>query len=490
LQGRTAGRIRAAHSSNNTSREDMMATLTRRSTLIGLTAAAAAGNAGQAAASNQDPRPAPATEQPTILFVHGAEDDATAWYTVFWRFESNGYDPKRLFAMDFTNPIPARPQDYGKLHPGRSTWAEQLIELAARVAEVKRATGEEKLVLVTHSRGGNAVRSYIKNANGLANVSMAVLCASGCHGIVANDAPEYMLAESNGAGYFLRQLNHGPTEATEGVRFLTIRSDRNDKYFQPILAPDLPYAHGRADVPSNIGYDSPELTGATNIVLAGIDHKEAARSPLAFREIYRFIAGKDPERLDIVPETAPVLDGRVTGLAKNGFPTNLPLEGASVEIFAVSPTTGERQGGSAHRQTTGSDGRWGPFAASPSAYYEFVLTAPGYPVQHSYRMPFPRSSAILNLRPRSFAQADKGAAGSAITVVRRNGNLARDRDRVLIDGRVPPALGGSPPAENEVSLNLDADAARAVPVVVNDEQLAVRTWLAQDNHIVVAEFHY
>ncbi len=466
-----------------------MATLTRRTTLIGLTAAAAAGNAGQAATSSQDQQPTSAAEPPPILFVHGAEDDASLWYTVLWRFQSNGYDPGRLFTMDFTNPIPARPQDYGKLHPGRSTWGEQLIELAAQVDDVRRKAGGEKLVLVTNSRGGNAVRNYIKNANGVAGVSMAVLCASPCHGIFASSAPEHLLAESNGWGYLQRQLNHGATEAPEGVRFLTIRSDKNDKYYQPILAPDSPYAGGRTDTPSNIGYDSPELTGATNVVLAGLDHREAALHPLAFREIYRFIAGKDPERLDIVPEIAPVLNGRVTGLAKNGFPTNLPLEAAGVEIFAVSPATGERLGGSVHRRTTGADGRWGPFAASPGTYYEFVLTVPGYPVQHSYRPPFPRSSAVLNLRPRRFADSDKGAAGTVVTVVRRSGNLARDRDRVLVDGLVPPALGGSPPAENEVALRLDADAPRAVPVVVNGEQLAVRTWLAQDNRIVVAEFH-
>src|SRR5690348_11424434 len=87
-------------------------------------------------------------QQPPILFVHGAGDDASIWYTTFWRFETNGYDPRRLFAIDFINPNPARPQDYGKLHPGRSTTAEQLIELAAKVDEVKRQTGEDKLVLV------------------------------------------------------------------------------------------------------------------------------------------------------------------------------------------------------------------------------------------------------------------------------------------------------------------------------------------------------
>jgi pimeloyl-ACP methyl ester carboxylesterase len=427
--------------------------------------------------------------QPPILFVHGAGDDATVWYTVFWRFETNGYDPHRLFTIDFTNPVPARPEDYGKPHPGRSTMAEQLIELAAKIDEVKRITGEDKLVLVAHSRGGNAVRNYIKNTNGVSSISTAVLCASLNHGIFASDDPEQLLSESNASGYFLRQVNHGPTEATPGVRFLTLRSDTNDRWVQPLLPPSHPAAGGRTDAPSGIGYDSPELTGANNIVLPGLDHKEVARHPTAFREMYRFITGKDPERLGVMPEVQPVLDGKVTGLTAD-LPTNLPVAGAEIDIFEISTETGVRLGQApVHHRTTGADGRWGPFTANPQAHYEFVLTVPGYPVQHIYRTPFPRSSAILNLRPRAFAESDKGAAGSVITVVRRNGNLARDRDTVMVDQQVPPDLKGSPPQDNEAKLRLDTPDTRTARVVLNREQLAVQTWLARDNQMVIAEFH-
>jgi hypothetical protein len=79
--------------------------------------------------------------------------------------------------------------------------------------------------------------------------------------------------------------------------------------------------------------------------------------------------------------------------------------------------------------------------------------------------------------------------GSIITVVRRNGNLARDRDTVLVDKQVPPDLKGSPPQDNEAKLHLDATETRTARVILNSEQLAVQTWLAQDNHVVVAEFH-
>ncbi|WP_046868577.1 alpha/beta fold hydrolase [Microvirga massiliensis] len=459
-----------------------MVRLTRRAVLQTSFAATAAAAFGWRAITQE--------VQPPIIFVHGDGDDAEIWYTVLWRFESNGYDPRRLIAIDFPNPGTGRPGNYGQPHPGRSTTGEQLIELAARVEEVRRSISQDKVVLVAHSRGGNAVRNYIKNGGGHATVTAAVLCACPNHGTYASRAPEFRLGETNGWGHFLRQLNEGPTEATPGVRFLTIRSDRNDRWFQPALPPDHPVAGGRTGVPSNAVYDSPELTGATNLVLPGADHKEAARSPRAFEAMYRFILEREPAHLDILPEARPILDGKVTGLVGN-LPTNLPLEGAEVEIFAVSPDTGERLGGAAHRRVTGADGRWGPFEADPAAYHEFVLAAPGYPVEHIYRPPFPRSSTVLRLRPRGFAQdSDAQAPGAVITVVRCNGNLARDRDNVLVDGQVPSGLPGSPPQRNETTLRLDAQDRRPVPVAVNGEHLTVQTWPARDNHVVVAEVHY
>ena len=437
-----------------------MARLTRRAVLGAPMTTTVAAAFGRSAAAGE--------VQPPIVFVHGAGDDAAVWYTILWRFETNGYDPQRLIAIDFPNPIPARPTDYGQPHPGRSTTGEQLIELATRVEDARRRTGQDKVVLVAHSRGGDAVRNYVKNASGYDTVAAAVLCASPNHGTYATQAPELMLGETNGWGYFLRQLNDGPTEAAPGVRFLTIRSDRNDRWFQPVLPSDSQAAGGRAGVPSNVGYDSPELTGATNLVLPGADHKEAARDPRAFEAMYRFILGRQPERSDI-----------------------LPLAGAELVIYPVSPATGERLAEAVHRQVTGADGRWGPFEADPSAYYEFVLTVPDYPVQHIYHPPFPRSSAILHLCPRHFAQAgDAQPPGAVVTVVRRNGNLARDRDTVLVDGQVPPALQGSPPQDNETTLRLNAQDKRPVLVIVNSERVTVQTWQTRDNHIVAAEVHF
>jgi pimeloyl-ACP methyl ester carboxylesterase len=467
-----------------------MAQLTRRLLLKGFAASAAAANARNAATAAGDQlSPSAAANQPAIVFVHGNGGRATSWLTQFWRFESNGYDRKRLFAIQFTNPIGANPPDYGKPHPGRSTWGEALIELAMKVEEVKQLTGEGKLVLVGHSRGCNPIRSYIKNANGAASVSKAILCAGVNHGAYTSDAPEWMLSEFNGWGYFLRQLNHGPAEATEGVKFLTIRSDNDDAWAQPVVYAASSYANGRTGIPSNVGYEGPALTGATNVVLPAISHNGCGRSPLAFREMYRFITETEPERLDVAPESDVILDGMVTGRT-GGLSSNLPLAGATLDIFEVSPATGERLGPAVHSRATGVDGRWGPFAARPSTYYEFVLIAPGYPVQHVYRQPFPRSSAILHWRVRGLAESDKGAAASVIVLNTGGDALYRGRDTVLIDDKVPPDLQPGPNDENEVKTQVDATDVRGARATLNDQQLTVRTWLARDNHIVVADFLY
>ena len=149
-----------------------------------------------------------------------------------------------------------------------------------------------------------------------------------------------------------------------------------------------------------------------------------------------------PATLAIVPEARIVLDGIVSGLGldnrQGNFATNLPLPGATVEVYATDPTTGLRVGPAAHLTTVGADGRWGPFVADGAARYEFVIAAPGYATTHIYRSPFPRSSSVLSLRPERLADADRDAR-SLVTLSRPRGYFGVPRDRVALDGKSPPA---------------------------------------------------
>ena len=373
--------------------------------------------------------PAGSDDRPPVIFVHGNGDTAALWHTTIWRFESNGWERRFLHAIDF--PYPLARADDATPQPNRSSSADQREALSAQVAEVRKLTGRDKVVLIGNSRGGNAIRGYVKNGGGARYVSHVILSGAINHGI--SDWEETRGSEFNAEGAFLKQLNAGPDEIVEGVRFMTIRSDNNDKYAQP----DGRFL-GTPGRSTHVGYDGPALKGAENVVIANIDHRETAFHPLSFAEMVRFITGSPPEQSGIVPEAETILNGKVNGV-EAGVPINLPVAHARVEIYAISRDSGARLGTAVHERTTGADGLWGPFRAKPDVFYEFVVAAPGHAVTHIYRSPFPRSSDIVHLRPADLSKSDQ-TAGSVVTMSRPRSYFGHGRDVFLIDGNVPPGI--------------------------------------------------
>ncbi len=421
--------------------------------------------------------------RPPIVFVHGNGDSASIWHTTLWRFESNGWPRERLFALDAPNPL-ARTDD-AQPQEGRTGTAEHMQQLAAEVERVRTLSGAAKVVLVGSSRGGNAIRNYIRNGGGANMVSHAIIGGGTSHGVWAS---EYLPGnEFNGKAPFLSALNtpQGPggLEVTPGVRFMTLRSDNYDKYAQP----DGRWI-GQPGKPTHVSYDAPALKGAENVVLPGRDHRETSFHPQAFTRIWHFIAGQAPARTDIAPERAPVLNGKVNGLRGND-PTNLPLAGASVEIYEVSAQTGERLGKAVHAKTVGADGLWGPFNAKSDATYEFELRAPGFAITHIYRSPFPRSSDVVHLRPARLAAKERDA-GSVVSMSRPRGYFGLGRDQMSLDGKPLPGVGAGVAGNASAKLVLNEAPVRSVAAEFNGERIVVRSWPAKDNHIVFAELHY
>jgi hypothetical protein len=423
---------------------------------------------------------APAAEVPPILFVHGNGDHAALWLTSLWRMESNGVPRERMFAINFTDPL-ARTDDKVE-QPGRSSTEDQRRELADAIKELKGRTGAARVALVGNSRGGNPIRNVIRNGGG-GDVSHAVLCGVPNHGVYQWD--DGLGGEFNGRGPFLRGLNEGESEVTPGTAFLTLRSDGNDKFAQA----DGRFV-GKAGTPTGVTSDGPALKGATNLVLGTIDHRETAYHPRAFREIYKFIAGREPQRLDIVPEAQVKLSGLVTG-TPGGVQTNRPVSGATVDIYRVSADTGERSGGPLHSSQTGADGRWGPAQVDPSWYLEIVLTSPGSTTTHFYRSPFPRSSDIVHLRAaRALGAADAGA-GAVVLMSRPRGYFGLPRDVILLDGKEPADVKPGVPTDAVTTLRLPAtEAGRSVVALFNSERIVARAWPASENRIAVAELTY
>lgn len=419
-------------------------------------------------------------EVPPVLFVHGNGDHAALWITTLWRMESNGIARDRMLAINFTDPL-ARTDD-AVAQPNRSSTEDQRRELGEAIRQLKRRTGASRVALVGNSRGGNPIRSYIRNGGG-ADVSHAVLCGVPNHGI-------YLSAENpgnefNGSGPFLRGLNEGESEVVPGTAFLTLRSDGIDKYAQA----DGRFV-GKPDTPTGITAYGPALKGATNLVLGAVDHRETAFHPRAFREIFKFIAGREPALIAIAPEAEVRLSGLVTG-TPDGVQTNRPVPGASVEVYRVSSESGERIGGPIHSAPTSEDGRWGPAQVDPSWYLEIVLTSAGSVTTHFYRSPFPRSSDIVHLRAaRPLGPADAGA-GAVVLMSRPRGYFGLPRDVVLFDGREPVDVKAGVPTDSSSTLRLPAaEAGRPVTALFNQERIVARAWPASDNRIAVAELTY
>ncbi|MBX3618735.1 MAG: alpha/beta fold hydrolase [Rhizobacter sp.] len=424
---------------------------------------------------------------PPIVFVHGNGDTAALWHTTLWRFESNGWPRERLHAVDMPYPL-ARDND-GMSQPGRSSTQEQMQYLAADVDKVLQATGARQVVLIGNSRGGYAIRNYIAHG-GAAKVSHAILGGTPNHGVQAN-AQANPGNEFNGAGPFLMGLNapQGPNgdEVTPGVKWMTLRSDHDDKYAQPDGA-----WLGRPGMPTHVTYEGPALKGAENVVLPGADHRETSFSPQAFEQAYRFITGKAPATLAITPEARVVLSGKVSGYGVDNTsgvaPSNLPLAGATVEVYATDAATGQRVGAALLRQTVGADGRYGPVATDARTPLEFVVTAPGYAITHVYRSPFARSSSIVNLRAERVAPADPDIQ-AVVTLTRPRGYFGLGRDRISLDGKSPPA--GIPPgvpgvSTAKVKLN---EAGRTVVGEFNGERIVGIAWPAAGRNVVLLELH-
>jgi triacylglycerol lipase len=427
-----------------------------------------------------------------IVFVHGNGDTAALWQTTIWRFESNGWPRNRLYAIEV--PYPLSRDDDTKAQPGRTSAAENTAYLKSEVEKVLKSTGAGQVALIGQSRGGNAVRDYIQNHGGDRTVSHAILSGAPNHGVWAVHVDG--LPDNNefaGHGPFLQALNRAKNaagdEVTGPVKWMTIRSDNNDKFAQA----DGLWV-GKRGVATGVTAAGPELKGATNVVIPRIDHRETAYSPAAFAAAYQFITGHAPTTTAVVPEAPIRLSGNVTGLgvsptdpASGNFVDNLPLPGARLDIFAIDPNTGERRG-AVYEKTIGADGRWGPFSAQPDTRYEFVVSAPGYATTHIYRSPFPRASDVVNLRATRIAEIDKNAP-AIVKMTRPRGYLDPGRDKMALDGQSPPpgaVLGAGVDSSTVKPTGLP----RVVVGEFNGERVVGRSWPAKENHVSVLELTY
>jgi triacylglycerol lipase len=327
----------------------------------------------------------------------------------------------------------------------------------------------------------------VERLGGAARVQKAVLGGTPNHGVWA-DAAFRPNNEFNGAGLYLTALNapKGPQgdEVTPGVAWMTVRSDSYDKFAQPEGT-----WIGLKGKPTNVSFEGPALKGATNVVLPGRDHREVSFHAEAVALTATFLGARVAGPSAIVPQVQVTLDGKVSGFTAAG-PTNLPLAGARVQVYAVDRASGERRGTALIDKRIGADGRWGPLVTDSATALEFVLEAPGFAVTHIYRSPFPRSSDLVHLRPERLNAGDKDAA-AVLVLSRPRGYFGLGRDQISFDGQsTPPDVPIGVPGVSTSRLRLKDGAGRAVAGEFNGEHIVARAWPAAEQHLSVLELHY
>ncbi len=418
-----------------------------------------------------------------IVFVHGNGDDASKWIGIIWLFESNDYPADKLFSVRFSHPN-ARTNDTVE-EVNRSSTTDATAELSAFVTRVLIETHSSKVALIGSSRGGMTIRNYLLHG-GSSNVAFAITCGTPNHGVVALDAN--LNGEFNGKGHYLQSLNRAYRDGSEvplGVKMMTLRSDKLDKYAQP-----SGIAFGTPQTTTGVTYEGPALVGAKNIVLPGLDHRELAFYPSAFAEMYEFITGATPTTRQVTPVSSPTLSGLVTGF-ENGAFTNLPLAGVHLRIYPVNATESTVP---AYEIVTKSDGKWGPFEASSVQEYDFDLEFQGRHVRF-YKAPIPRSTALLNLRFLPVPTEPKGTSqrasfvpmhGSQLLIARPEGYFSRERDPVLIDNKIATDEPAGFPLNDSFLATLPKSPTQVTTVALRNETIAARpsTDLVKDLPVV------
>jgi len=267
--------------------------------------------------------------------------------------------------------------------------AEDLLD--AFIDDVLAQTGATQVNLVGHSAGSGLGYSYLAEADRAAKVAHYVEVGSG-----ANDQP----AGPNGE-----------------IPMLNIWSED-----------DLVVTGG-------------DVSGATNLKLSGVDHYEVATSATTFEAMYEFFNDKLPTTTSISSQEEISIAGRAVTLGEN-----MPITGATVNIYALDAATGSRRSSEADATlTTDAEGYWSGFAAEADTYYEFHLLGSGPTDRaiHYYREPFTRSNSLVYLRGFPAASSLAGILlssvpqddnQSALAVFTANQAVLFGRDELSVDG--------------------------------------------------------
>jgi pimeloyl-ACP methyl ester carboxylesterase len=311
-----------------------------------------------------------------IVFVHGFLEAADAFSPMSGLFTLNSYTDAQVNAFDFEGCITGNTADVAKMTE----------QLKSKIAAVIAATGTDRVDIVAHGIGVQAVQQYLAKQNGVGSVAHVAFLG----GII--DATQTV----DGS------LTPAP------CKFITFRSNGQD---------------------ATQGGDAAKgtLQGADNRQIAGLDHQQLLASSDVFTAIHTFFTGQDPA-IKKLPATAN-LTGYTLKLRVINFFDNTPVPGANVRFIWLMKGRAERQSNAkrpdyltdAQGYVTVVDTVNPFFDLEIYVFFKTSQQQQQYQDMHIYRQPWRASSTCERLRvmPKTggstFAQAIyQGIATSAL----------------------------------------------------------------------------
>jgi pimeloyl-ACP methyl ester carboxylesterase len=210
------------------------------------------------------------------------------------------------------------------------------------------------------------------------------------------DSKVYVVGHSAGTAVMTSYLNSSPARAARVAKYIGIDGATN------ATCPGGVDAGGAPNVPCmGIWARGPttRMVGPDhNVYLSEQGHTQSVTSPESFAAQYEFFTGEAPKTTFILPERPQ--DVEIAGRALN-FPNNTGMDGATLELWEVSPLTGERTRSTPEEvQTVDASGNFGPWPVNGTKRYEIhvIRQAPdGTRHQHFYTEPWIRSDYLLRL---------------------------------------------------------------------------------------------
>ena len=281
------------------------------------------------------------TSRVPIVFVHGQNGAGDQFERQWMHFTSNGYPPSWIVPFDYNTAVRSGMRRGERPEgPYKSGTTD---DLDALIDAVRERTGFDKINLAGHSRGTSESAAYLSDPKRAAKIAHYASIGGG-DATNPNGVPSIAIS---GMGDF----RPGPAASNGG----------------------------------KVGW-----------MPAYQDHVMVCTSDESFWELFTFFNdGEKPGTLKMVAEERPQVGGYV-----KSYIHNMPLEGATVEVWEVHPKTGIR---TAKKPLVTCDvnahGQWGPFSARPGQPYEFIVhgTAAERPPRF-FRTPFIHSDQMVYFR--------------------------------------------------------------------------------------------